>query len=127
MNYFYDVDQEYESEWYQEDMSITHTQAPGENTDLQFSYNLGYATSAAGFGMTMYGVGVYAGAQSSLFVTLGVTLMEGMARFGQFNLRLIPRLSRSIPMLGLLFGILALGTDVGQDIRRVPLDTRVKG
>lgn len=45
LNDFYDVDQEWEEPWYQDDLSLSGTTVPGQNTDEQFAYNLGYLTS----------------------------------------------------------------------------------
>jgi len=108
-NYFYDVDQDFEDKWYQEEMSLTHTDVPGKNTDLQFSYNLGYATSAVGFGMAMYGVGVYAGAQAGLMVTFAVTVLEGIASIGSSLFPLVKYGARTVPVLALFYLLLSAG------------------
>ena len=80
LNDFYDVDQEWEESWYQDDLTLSGTTVPGQNTDEQFAYNLGYLTSMFGFGMVMYGVGVYAGAQAGFATTLGVNALYWTAQ-----------------------------------------------
>jgi hypothetical protein len=127
VNYFYDVDQEWEEPWYQDDLSLAGTTVPGKNTDLQVSYNLGYAASTASFGMFMFGVGVYAGATSGFLTTTGVNLVYLIAQIGNSAIPYVRAGVRSIPFLGLLYFALAWGTSVGDSTRRVPLDTRVKG
>ena len=117
MNYFYDVDREWEEPWYHDELSLTGTTVPGENTDLQFSYNLGYATSVVGFSTAFYGLGVAVSAQSGFLTTVGMTGLDLAAHLCRYLHGTLRAGARSLPLVGLLFFMLYGGTQIGHGIR----------
>ena len=108
--------------WYQEDLSLSGTTVPGQNTDLQYSYNLGYASSVVGFSTFMFGVGTYAGATAGFATTVGVNLVYVAAQFGNAMIPYLRAGARSIPLLGLFYLLLQFGNVADYD--RVNLDER---
>ena len=57
--------------WYGEDLTVWDTQPIGQNTDIQYSYNVGYAMGTYGFGVMMFSAAIYAGSQSSYLLVFG--------------------------------------------------------
>jgi len=109
MNYFYDVDQEYDEPWYNDDLSVTGTTVPGENTDLQYSYNLGYSASVVGFSLYMVGVGAYAGLTTSFMMAYMSNMLYLVVEISSAMMPVLRFGARTIPVLGLIYLLLQMG------------------
>jgi len=66
--------------WYQHDRSVLDTDIPGSNTDLQYSYNLGFVTSTFAFSSGFMGLGYYMAADVG-YITANAILV-GQATYG---------------------------------------------